>query len=116
MITEKISFSWLPQEQTVEEASGLLRAVQETVISPRQVKYKLGIFFCRHISEPLISVARQEEAERRKEKEAGDEEEGEETAVRPILSRDEAEDEEKKAEEDEEEEEEKPTRDDAKTA
>ena len=92
----------------MEESSGLLQAVQETVIShvPRQVKYKLGIFFCRHISEPLISVARQEEAERRKEKEAGDEEE--ETAV---LSRDEAEDEEKK-----EEEEEKPTRDDAKTA
>jgi hypothetical protein len=44
--TEK-KFSWLPQEQTVEEASGLLQAVQETVIShvPRQVKYKLGIFF-----------------------------------------------------------------------
>ena len=100
----------------MEEASGLLQALQETVIShvPRQVKYKLGIFFCRHISEPLISVARQEEAERRKEKEAGDEEEGEGTAVRPILSRDEAEDEEKKAEE--EEEEEKRTRDDAKTA
>ena len=44
MITEKRSFSWLPQEQTVEEASGLLQAVQETVISPRQVKHKLGIF------------------------------------------------------------------------
>jgi hypothetical protein len=41
--TEK-KFSWLPQEQTVEEASGLLQAVQETVISPRQVKHKLGIF------------------------------------------------------------------------
>jgi len=91
----------------VEESSGLLQAVQETVISPRQVKHKLGIFFGRHISEPLISVARQEEAERRKEKEAGDEEE-----KNAVLSRDEAEDEEKK----EEEEEEKRTRDDAKTA
>ena len=98
----------------MEEASGLLQAVQETVIShvPRQVNIyiKNRHFFRRHISEPLISVARQEEAERRKEKEAGDEEEGEETAVRPILSRDEAEDEEKKAEE------EKLMRDDAKTA
>ena len=93
----------------MEESSGLLQAVQETVISPRQVKHKLGIFFGRHISEPLISVARQEEAERWKE--AGDEEE--ENAV---LSRDEAEDEEKKEEEEEEEEEEKRTRDDAKTA
>jgi hypothetical protein len=44
VITEKRSFSWLPQEQTVEGASGLLQAVQETVISPRQVKHKLGIF------------------------------------------------------------------------
>jgi len=50
VITEKRSFSWLPQEQTVEEASGLLQAVQETVIShvPRQVKYKLGIFLPAH--------------------------------------------------------------------
>ena len=80
---------------------------------PSPGKIKIRNFLCRPISEPLISVARQEEAERRKEKEAGDEEEGEGTAVRPILSRDEAEDEEKKAEEEEEE---KPTRDDAKTA
>ena len=76
---------------------------------PSPGKIKIRNFLCRPISEPLISVARQEEAERRKEKEAGDEEE--ENAV---LSRDEAEDEEKK--EEEEEEEEKRTRDDAKTA